>query len=215
MTTKPNRTYSFNFMILLAVGFAAVSASLYHANSAQQESARPTAVAVVNWLDMTDKLDAWKNIKVTLQDEEDGFNQENEDRVNQIKAKQEELKILPPDGDTFDDATQELKGMIAQYQTWSKLQADRLNKKELHAQLSLYNKINEAVKVIAQRDGWDIVLWNDSISKKVSLDKLQESAQLISTRHVFYAAEAVDISDTVIQYMNNMEANKGNDDKQQ
>lgn len=213
MTSNSNRSNIFNLFLLLAVGLSLIVT--LHARSAQQESARPTTVAVVNWLDMTDKLDAWKNVKVTLQDAEDSFKKDDEDRRNQIKAKQEELKILPQDGDTFDDATQELKGMIAQYKTWSKLQADRLNKKELHAQLALYNKINDAVKVIAQRDGWDIVLWNDSISKKVSLDHLQESAQLISTRHVFYAAEAVDISDTVTQYMNNMEANKGNDDKKQ
>ena len=35
------------------------------------------------------------------------------------------------------------------------------------------------------------------------LDRLDESAQLISQRHVFYAAESVDITSAVVQYMNN------------
>lgn len=213
MSTISNHSKLFNTLILLVAGVSITLA--LRAHSAEQQTARPTTVAVINWLDMTDHLDSWKNVQVTLKDSEDSFNQENESRVNNIKSKQDELKILPPDSDAAKDATQEIKGMIAQYQTWNKLQVERLTNKELHAQLSLYVKINDAVKVIAERDGWDIVLWNDSDSKKVDLDRLQESAQLISTRHVFYANKAVDISDTVTQYMNNMEANKGSDDTKQ
>ena len=195
------RKNSFNLLILLAVGlsvFAAISA-----NSGERFKASPTTVAVIDWLNMTDKIDAWVQIKIELKDKQDALVAEMDQRSQQIKAKQEELKILPKEGAAFEAATQSLRSLIAQTNTWAELERNGVAENELRAQLSLYQDIVTATRKVAERDGWDLVFWNDSPSKTIDLSRLTDSAQLISTRQVFYASEAIDITDAVIAYMNN------------
>ena len=192
--------------ILLILALCATSFAALRARSGERPKAPATAIAVIDWLNMTDKLDAWTTVRVELKDKEEAYKKASDEKRAQITAKGDELKILPKEGPAFDQANQEIQSQIAQFKTWSKLEEERLVKMELREQLTLYQKINDAVKAIAERDGWDIVLWNDSGSKDIDFAHLEESAQLISTRHIFYAADAVDITETVIQYMNNNDA---------
>lgn len=205
------RQNTLNLLILVAVALSLFAAITAHSND--RLAASPTSVAVIDWLNMTDKIDAWAIVKVKLEDEEAAFEAEWESRRNQIKAKQEELKILPKDGAAFDAAASELRSLIAQTNTWADLAQSGIAGSALKAKLRLYQKIVIATEAVAIRDGWDLVLWNDSPSKVIDFKNLTYSANLISGRQIFYVKDAIDITDAVIAKMNNNQqtANAGDD----
>lgn len=175
-----------------------------NATSALRRAAEPTAVAVIDWLAATEKLDLWRSVQADLKD----FKEQRQQESDVLKAKLREMKdtadILPPGSENQKKALDELELESLRVQAWLQFTETRIARRELEAQLLIYKRITETVATIAERDGWDLVLWNDSASKEVDLSKLQDSAQLISTRHVFYARSAmIDITETVVQRMNN------------
>jgi Skp family chaperone for outer membrane proteins len=67
----------------------------------------------------------------------------------------------------------------------------------------LYFKINEAVKRVAERDGYDVVLLNDEgfqIPPEAGQDDMNRA---VLSRSVLYTHGSVDVSAQVIQMMNN------------
>ena len=57
--------------ILLILALCATSFAALRARSGERPKAPATAIAVIDWLNMTDKLDAWTTVRVELKDKED------------------------------------------------------------------------------------------------------------------------------------------------
>ena len=190
-------------LLLAAFVFAAGFLSI-RATSSETEKAPPTSVAVINWLDMTDNLTRWKTIDLELTDQENNFETERQKREAEIKALMDQLEVTTGT-DSEQALVSEIKEKQAAYQSWVQVKLGELQNNRLKAQIDLYVEINDAVKVIAEREGFDLVLWNDSEAKIRDLATMppNQAATLISSRHVFYASEAIDITQTVTDFMNN------------
>lgn len=77
--------------------------------------------------------------------------------------------------------------------------------------VDLHNKMVSAIQTIAQRDGWDLVLYDNrgasvipeinDIPEGASYDQVIDRA--IQARRILYASSAVDITQEVITFMNN------------
>jgi len=77
--------------------------------------------------------------------------------------------------------------------------------------VDLHNKMVKAIQTISERDGWDLVLYDNrgasiipdikDIPEGASYDQVVDRA--IQARRILYASSAVDITQDVITFMNN------------
>ena len=70
-----------------------------------------------------------------------------------------------------------------------------------HPHGEIYNTIKLAAKQLAEENGWDIVIINDSISQILDAGEQEVNAQ-ISGRRFLYAAQQFDVSDQLIARLN-------------
>ncbi len=185
-------------LILLAA--LAFSTSRTLQAEARARRAAPTSVAVVDWLEVTQQLTEWQEIQARINDRTQELQEELNVDEKKLQDLNDVLKILPeaerePKLRESELLSAQLRAKVQLFEQW-------MQREELTEQLKIYEKIKEAVAVIAQNEGYDIVMWNDSASKSVNFDQLQDSAQRVATRHVMYASDAVDITDQVAAYLN-------------
>lgn len=187
---------------LCVAAIAMSTVATLKATSMESQFAAPTPVAVVDWLAVTERLDEWKAKQVDLSSHKSAL----EDRMTGIGTEmdqiREDIEVLPPDRQR--EQLRRYRELAFQLEGFRQFAEQDLATEKTTEQLRIYQKINDAVARVAQRDGWQVVVWDDSKSKRINLERLDESVELISRRQVFYtAATAVDITDEVVNLMNN------------
>jgi Skp family chaperone for outer membrane proteins len=134
-------------------------------------------------------------------------------RGDEITALQERLTSIQTELQTLADDQQDrriellIEGRIAQsdLQTKQQIYTEERALKEASVTESVYSKIMDATRRVAERDGLDVVLFNDaSISVEAARGQgLQGMLAAIRERKVLYVREGVDITDAVLTLMNN------------
>ena len=94
---------------------------------------------------------------------------------------------------------EELGRAAIEMQVWSELEARKLRMEEQLLIENLIRKANEAVERIGQENGYDLVLFKN---QTVNMQQGQQQAQL-NIRIVAWSSEAIDLTDQIIQRMNN------------
>lgn len=201
MSTRKSRIITYS-LIFAALGLSA-AASL-QATLVIRFVAEPTAIATIDWLAATEELDEWKAIRDSLDKQKQALQEEANRRKTEQEGLLEQLELLGEGNAAYEKAVEEYRFKVFQNQGWVEFKQEELQRKELQAQIGLYNKISEAVAAVATRDGWDIVIWDDSESKRPDLENLQRSLEQVSRRIVLYTDRAsADITKDVVQFMNN------------
>lgn len=165
--------------------------------------AKPTSVAVVDWLAVTTQLEELKAQRATLDAEVKKKNEDRQSRAARIQEIREQLQSMPPDAPRVRELSEQLEMETSMYQAWWQATQGQLSRNELSMQIDTYEAIVKAVGEVAKRDGWEIVLWDDAEGMKVDRTNLQSTVEAIARRHMLYSVDAIDITEDVIQYMNN------------
>ncbi len=169
-----------------------------------RKPATPTAVAVVDWIAVTDKVDEWKEMQAQLKKIRDGLVEEESKMQKSLADLKESMGVLPEGSESRRREEDKWILQSLQLQTWQKFRDNKLQSEQALRQVRLYNKIAAAIAKVADRDGWDIVLWDDSRNKQADENRLDAAAELISRRQVLYSRkQTVDITDEIILLMNN------------
>lgn len=191
------------WLISLGALVTALIASV-KATALDQRWANPTPVAVVDWLKATDKVDEWAQMQTSLKQLRDQFVEEDNAWQTKLAELREGAGALPPDSPVRLQEEDKYVLQELQYRSWAQFRDAKLQQEQARMQVQLYLSIDKAVAKVAQRDGWSLVIWNDSSSKKPKGKDLASAAEMISRRQVLYAETAtIDITDEVITLMNN------------
>jgi Skp family chaperone for outer membrane proteins len=199
--------------LALAVSTIALLKPTADASSAAR--AAPSAVATVDLFAVINALDEFTAREQSLA----RSTQERRDEVQRLNAEieglEQDLTGLDPTSDAYDQLFRE-RNMKAGFR---ELRVNMLTKWQMedNARLisELYAKAITAVGEVAQRDGWDVVVHrgqpmavppNPNIRAELALDFVED---WIQSRRVIYANDAVDITNSVVQHMNNKYAAGG------
>lgn len=197
-------------LLLGAAGIGGVGIGL--GAGVASRSADPTAVAVVDIDAVSAELEEFKARVGEI-------NVKREKRVAQLRAISERIGEINVELEALADGEQE-RGIELSIEG-SALQADLQQKQNLFQQEAdllqaaltreLYGKITQAVARIAERDGYDIVLFDD---KSISLNdqaaaSFAGSVNAIKSKKVLYASDVVDVTNSVLALMNNEFASGG------
>lgn len=197
------------FSLALMLGAAVLGSAAWHAgaSAAHRQPAAPTATAVVNLPNILEAL-AEREVR---QRELDGSAQ---GRQAQLDALTERIKgieaDLDPESGTLKPGTSqyrekviELRELQVSIEARFKLLNQVLSFERGAVLHDLYRKIEVAVAQIAERDGYHLVLLDDtdfSIPEEAGQDDMNRA---ILSRAMLYSHPATDISEQVITLLNN------------
>ncbi|MGV6815593.1 MAG: OmpH family outer membrane protein [Phycisphaerales bacterium] len=172
------------------------------ANSARPP-AQPTAVATVDIVQIIDQLDERKVRENELEANKSTRQAQVDEVVKQLKTLRADLESLNPGTDEYKEKIREGMEMEAVV----KARGDALNTilsiDRGNVTREMYNKITEAINRIAEREGYDIVLFDDSLFPVPQDAPFADIYRAIITRGVIYRHDSIDITNEVVTLMNN------------
>lgn len=175
------------------------------ANAAPKPAAAPTAVCVLNVERVLNGLNELTEFNARLQARVDEL-QKSLDRLKvQIEGKAAELEELQKTAVSQRRAVRaELFELEAQAKARQEVLQTLLNIEKGEAIRAMYLKMVEATRDVAAKAGYDLVLFDDQGMNIPDGMPDRNVNAAIQARQVIYASSAIDISDQVLTYMNNL-----------
>lgn len=165
--------------------------------------AQTSSVAVVDVQKAFDSLREKTTIEAELQTKADQVRQEDEQRKNAIKGLQEDLQILAPGTAAYENKQEELERAVLDRQVWLNFQQSKLNRERAVRIENIYKKMIETIGRVATSSGYKVVLFKEPEVRFTNVQKPEQISALIQVRKVLWAADELDLTDQVIQRMNN------------
>lgn len=167
---------------------------------------RATAVVTVDLQRVLDGLNQRAKAQVELDAMREETISEDENRQATLKTLKAELDAAP---DAEKDAKRESMAMAAlDYNAWRAFALERIDIEKSIMLRNLYRSIDTAIDKLAEANGYDIVLSNDSdaelmINSEAQVPREMQIRQQILGKKVLYRSNLVDITDELIERMNN------------
>lgn len=163
---------------------------------------RPTALAVVDVQKSFDSLSEKVQVEADLQSAADKIKQEELDRQKDLKQLQEDLGILARNTPAFTQKSDELEKKVVEFQAWRNWQTAKLSRERGVRIEDIYRKLTDAIGRVAKESGYDMVLFKEG-PIRFPADKPEQISAMVQVRKVLWAADDLDLTEQVIQKMNN------------
>lgn len=198
---------SHRFWSLLIVAAILGFGALGLASAAQALKGRPTAVAVCDITRAFDALKEKAQVEADLQTRTQNLQQLENDKKNELRQLQSDLELLAPDTPAFEQKQMELERKSVELQAWAAYESAKLQRERAVQIEGLYRKMVDAIGRVAKENGFDIVLYKEpAINFRGA--KPEQLAPLIQMRKVLYTADNLDITDLVLNTLNNEFVNR-------
>lgn len=191
--------------VALLAAVALLATSL--ANDADASAARlapgPTRVASVNLSQLLEGLDERTQLERQLDEVITRRQNQLDEIVGELRLKSEDIELLPDDSPQRRELAREIRELEITARARREFLQNEISTEKGGTLVTLFRKIQDASETIAGRDGWDIVLIDDSGLPLPPGANEQQALGLILQRRVLHASANVDITNDVQTYMNN------------
>lgn len=164
--------------------------------------ARPTSIAVLDVEKAMVALEEKTQIEADMKTELEQIKQEHESRRLKLKQMQEDLELLQPGTDAYMSKAEELQLSGMQLDGWFKYKQSRMNSESVLQVGNMYRKLIETMGKVATESGYDMVIFKE---KDPAFNNMKPEAlsTYIAMRKVLWVRNDLDITDQVVQRMNN------------
>lgn len=184
--------------ILLATALA------WRADAGSRPPATPTAVATIDIVTILDQLEERNVLEARLQASLGERQQQLEELRKRLENTQADLETLDQQTPAYREKVRELLELRNLAQTRRQILEQIISVERAELLRSLYDKIAISIGRVADRDGWDVVLLDDSAFPLPQGDVSDRDIERnIVSRGVIHRHDSVDITADVIQLMNN------------
>ena len=188
-------------IIILAAGAVALI-GFVGARATGVLQAPPTSVAAVDMSRLFDQLTEKEDFDAELNTSRDQLRGEAANKQREAQELQADLDLLAPGTPAYQQKEEELSKKAIENNVWGQFEQAKLNKMAGLRIENLYRKALDAVALIAEESGYDVVIAKEA-PPKFQYENLQQLLAKISLRKSLYTSETIDITDQVIQRMNN------------
>ncbi len=204
-THRPARALTAMTAALAAIAIAATSFAWASAASATtaRPPAQPTAVAVVDLPGILEGLEEKGRHEANLQAVIQESQAKLDDLTKRLGIIRDDLELLPPDTAEWRAKFGEGLELQQQAEVRSKVLTQTISLQRGDSLRTLFLKIEAGIAKIAERDGYDIVLLDDSTFPLPQQAPDTNMERAILSKTVLYAHESVDITQAVINLLNN------------
>ena len=171
--------------------------------------ARPAAVAVVNLPAVLEGLEQRAVAEADLIRMAQEIESENDRWREELEGIDAQLKEMPKADEAKRQALQEQgERKLLEYEQWKRYKTDRIDIEKSLLMRDLYKKVHESIEELAAIEGYDIVLADDSVDDIAvqpdsPVTRENQVQRQIRSLRVLFANSAVDITDQLIERMNN------------
>ena len=206
---------SLSVMTALALAVAVVAVLRPTADASSVFRASPTPVATVDLVEVITNLDEFKAVDDRIKRDGQVKTDEIQNLTEEIEGLQEDLKSLDPNSDAYDEMFRDLNMKVGFRELRGSMLIRWQSEDNARVLTELYEKSLVAVGEVAQRDGWELVIHtgqnaavprNPNVRAEQAMDFVED---WIQSRRVIYSSDAIDITNSVIQHMNNKYAAGG------
>ena len=185
---------------LVAGGILLVPQSL-----AQDGGAR-SRIGVCDILKILREYDRFADIKKDFEGRGVTIRDESEKRRARLESMEKELQGLAPGSKDFEALRQNIQKVAIEAQAWQKYQISLAEYDHNRLMVEMYGEVLDMVKVIADEQGLDIVLFRDP--RDTQADTVDELLAKIENRKVLYSSPDIDTTETVLARLNRAYATK-------
>ena len=199
MHTKPTPFQLFAGLVLLLSSALVLTAGA----TASRPPAQATAIATVDIMNIIDGLNERGVLEQQLDDRMAGRQAKLDEVVEQLKVLEADVQMLTRGTDEHREKLREgmEKQAVAQARREALSQIASIDMGEVMA--GLYTKVELAIQNIAEREGYDVVLFDDTSFDLPEGSPNPDVVRAIITKSVIYRHDSVDITQQVITLMNN------------
>lgn len=194
-------------LVAAALGLGYAGLGVQHLEAQAKPQAAKTAVAVVNVNDLIAKSQQNIDFQAELQKRRAALQQESEAKQKKINLMRQDLDVMP-NAEARAKKESEIIEAIANFQAWSQVQQQYLQRDQQTFLAEIYTEIRRTVATVAQREGYDVVLL-DAPSPDFSKLNAEQLVQVIGGRQVIYRTNRVDLTPVVLEQMNLNHLNRG------
>lgn len=192
--------------VALGLGLVAVQGQRLEAQN--QAKAEKTAVAVVNVAELIAKCQKNVDFQGEIQKRQVQLRQEQEKRQGVIGDLKNDLDLLAANTTARTKKEREITKALYEFQAWQQIEQQNLLRDQRTMLVELYGEIDLAVAAIAQREGYDLVLFD---TPTPDFDKLNpdQLIQVIGNRRVVYRTDKINLTPNVLEKLNLEYLNRG------
>ena len=164
--------------------------------------AEPTVTVSVDFEKVFSSLEerAFEEAKVQAIIEE--MNADIERRRQEIADYDQEFELYEQGSDKWHELLQQQQLKVLEYQAQVEYGNLRKNRELSKGTRLVYEHIRQASAELAEQNGWDYVIVNDTAIAFPEGDDVDMGLE-ISSRRILFANPALDVTDALIEYMNN------------
>jgi Skp family chaperone for outer membrane proteins len=185
-------------------------ASLLVLGAAYSMAMRPSVVVTVDLAKVVDNLDQRGQASASLNAIGEKYKAQEENYRTRVKEMEDTIEPLLdlPETPERRAMQEDLVALSFEFQAWVRFAADKMDVERSLLMRDLYRSVKAAVKTMAEAEGFDIVIVDDSQGELLTSDEARVSReaqvrQQIAARRVLYTAPSVDVTEQLIVRMNN------------
>ncbi|MFK7790176.1 MAG: OmpH family outer membrane protein [Phycisphaeraceae bacterium] len=165
-----------------------------------QPKAARTAVAVVNVAELIAKSQKNQDFQASVQKRQVKLRQEQKDRETKINQLRQDLDLAATTAER-QKKEREITKALYEFQAWQQIEQQNMLRDQRTFLIELYGEIDQAVAVIASREGYDLVLF-DTPSPDFDQLNPEQLVQVIGNRRVVYRSEKINLTAVVLEKLN-------------
>ena len=145
-------------------------------------------------------LEEWSQAQASEGTLSEQIQQDLDARQDEIEMLEADLEDYPEGSGKYEEAMKKLRMAALEYQGYIQFQKLKQERRSQETIFAIYEKIKTAAAALADAQGYDIILVNDSV---VDIPEQTDNViQEISSRRVLFARTQMDITDQLIEAMN-------------
>lgn len=168
----------------------------------------PITAATVDLERLFEALEELASEQAHLQELGAAMDSENDTRQAELQRMDDELATLQAGTERYDELESQYIQKSIEYQAWIEFMRRQIDREKALVLEKVYGSVKQAVRDMAEQQGFDIVYLNDSL-KPLQRGSEASIQQQISARRMLYTKPALDITEDLITRMNNAYAAGG------
>lgn len=176
-----------------------LSAAINHA-AGPAGAVAPTAVAVVNLVEVFNQYEKTKVVNQKLADHRNNLGQEAERKQAKIKALRDTRDAFNVDSKEWYTKDEELRKAQFEFGVWESLEKDRVMEAHKRWTKLTYKTITDEIQRVAKTRGYHMVITSEELDEET--DDIKVLLRQIFNRKVVYADGSVDITSEVLRSLN-------------
>lgn len=196
--------------VVLAAAVLSAAVLLRPLEAREPGIAAPGRIATVDLGKVFDRLNENADWEMRLTSLQQRIAQEFQTRQASLEARIKELESITSESESA-KAREDLILMRLRFEEWGRLKQIELDREKSLRWQTLYRSVREEASRLAEAEGYEVVLVNDSlgplsVSREIEMSQEQQVKLQIEARRLLYAAKATDITEQLVVRMNNARA---------